>query len=87
MLSYGVAPGLAQVAEPAKHLVVSAPGACGVQVMVALLLTFTAVSVVVSLHALPAAGFTVISDWAAATAEFMYALASAEQAPSAALTR
>jgi len=72
LLDYGVAPGLAQVAEPAKHLVVSWPTPFGVNVMVVLPVTCALVRVAVSLHALPGmAGTEAILDMTAATAEFM----------------
>ena len=87
LLAYSATPGCAQVAEAEAHWVVALPGARGVKVFVALLLTSAAVTVSWVEHALAGEVRAVICDCAAATAEFMKALASAWQAPLAERTR
>ena len=66
-VNYGVAPGLAQVAEALAHWVVNTPGPFGVKV----LLPESVLRAVVSWHALPGELATVMLDMYAATAEFM----------------
>lgn len=83
---YGApAPGLPQVAESARQMVALEPGSRGENVIWAPEVTWAEVSAADGAEQALTFGDGIddMSPWMAATAEFMYALASALQAPSA----